>query len=307
MNNKPRIVLILSYPKSGSTVFGELIGQSQKFVHVGEMERLWFTTEDEISLYPLKDCSCGERLRNCEFWKPYLNKVAERIKELNQVKGLNLTNKDFLDYRNKYLIKKKFARKEVDIYTDIIHSLYTNVSDGEKKIILDSSKELWYAEFLESTKLFDISYIHLVRDLKGVIYSRQKKMKFFSKNGKVSLNYKYVLYDVIRWNIANYKFRQFLSDKNSIFVNYDEMVENPKEILESIGKLMNLKVGTEKFLNSDKEFFIDENHLVHGNQFRKKRGLIKMKKDPRPYNELKVYDEILIDSFTQAKYRNLRI
>lgn len=297
MDKKPQIVLMLGYPKSGSTVFGELIGQIDDFLHVGEMERLWFTTEAELSLYPLKDCSCGKRLRFCEFWKPYLTKVTERIEEINRLEGLNLTNKDFLDWRNNYIIKKKFSSKEVKLYTDIIYRLYKNVSQGENKIILDTSKELWYAQFLESTNLFDISYIHLIRDLEGVVYSRQKKLKTYNpKSGKVRLNYKYVVYDILMWNILNFKIRRFLSNKNSILIKYNNMVANPKKNLEKVCALMKLKTDFAKVLNENKEFYINENHLVHGNRFRKKRGVIKIKKDRRVNEELKFHDRIVINN-----------
>ncbi len=306
MSEKTKIVLILGYPKSGSTVFGELIGQFNEFLHVGEMERLWCTTEDKISLFPIKDCSCGERLYACTFWKPYLNSVVERIKELNKAQDLDLNNRKLLDYRERLLMKKKFSEKEAKIYTDLIHLLYKSLYEGEKKIILDSSKDLWYAQYLESTNLFDISYIHLARDLKGVIYSRQKKLKTYNqKSGKISLDYKYVAYDIVKWNIANYKIKRFLSNKKSTFVCYEEMVNNPHKALERIGELMNLNIDPSMVLNDNKEFFIHENHLIHGNRFRKERGLIKLKKDPRPYNELKLMDKKLINGLMPARYQKI--
>ena len=308
MTEKPKLLIILSYPKSGSTVLGELIGNEvNEFLHIGEMERLWYSTEHKKSLYPLKDCSCGERLKSCSFWKPYLNKIVEKIEEINKTQNLNLDNGSFLNFREEFLTKNKLSGKEVEIYTDIINTIYKTVSTVEQKIILDSSKELWYAKYLESTELFDISYIHLVRDLERVVYSRQKKLKKYnSKTGKISLSYKYMIYDIFKWNLINYKIYRFLSDKKSMFVHHADIVKSPQDILKKVAKLYNIDLILPKQLIENREFYINENHLIHGNRFRKQRGLIQLKMDNRPLTELTYNQKKILKFCTIFKFPELK-
>lgn len=186
----------------------------------------------------------------------------------------------------------------------MIYELCKNLQEGEHKIILDSSKELWYAKYLESTGLFDLFYIHLIRDVRGVIYSRQKKLKVKDKySGKVTLNYKYLIYDTLRWNYKNTKIRDFMKNKSSIEISYEKMVENPRKALDKLGLMMNVKMEAEKIVNSNNEFFIEENHLIHGNRFRNKRGTVKVEKDNRYIEEMKTFDLKLIKHLSSFSYK----
>lgn len=300
---KPKIVFMLGYPRSGSTVFGELINQSEHFLHVGEMERLWFPRNVKASLYPQKGCSCGKKLCDCDFWLPYLKRVAEKVKLISANRGVELNNKILCTYKEDFIQKGKIHGVESKIYTEVIYELCKNLQEGEHKIILDSSKELWYAKYLESTGLFDLFYIHLIRDVKGVVYSRQKKLKFKDQySGKVSLDYKYLIHDTLRWKHINSKTRVFLKNKPSIEISYEKMVEYPREALDKLGLMMNLKMNAENIVNSDNEFYIENNHLVHGNRFRNKRGTIKLERDNRYIEEMKNYDLRLINFLSWFTY-----
>lgn len=300
---KPKIVFMLGYPRSGSTVFGELINQSEHFLHVGEMERLWYPRTMEASIYPQKNCSCGKKICKCDFWLPYLERVAEDIKLISAKRDMELNNKILCSYKEDFIQKGKIDGEEAKIYTEVIYELYKSLQEGEHKIILDSSKELWYAKYLESTGLFDLSYIHLIRDVKAVVYSRQKKLKSKSQSSvKVSLDYKYLVHDTLRWNHINSKTRNFLKDKTSIEISYEKMVENPGEVLDKLGDMMDVKMDAENIVNYDKEFFIEDNHLVHGNRFKYKRGAIKLERDTRYIAEMKTYDMRLMNFLSWFRY-----
>ena len=302
--DKPKIVLMLGYPRSGSTVFGELINRSKFFLHVGEMERLWYPRKNKASFYPQKECSCGKQLYECDFWLPYFHKVADKIKEIRTEEEIDLNSKILCGYKEDFIQKGKINGPEAEHYTKVIHTLYSEVYKGENKIIVDGSKELWYAEYLESTNLFDISYIHLIRDVKGIVYSRQKKLKVRDeKSNKVSLDYKYLVYDTLRWNYINSKTRKFLEDKTSIQISYEDLIKNPKAVLNGLGKMMGVDVNTGEIVNSENEFFIEDNHLVHGNRFRFKRGTIKLKKDTRYLEEMKDFDLKMINWLSWFKLR----
>ncbi|MCH4823800.1 sulfotransferase domain-containing protein [Gramella lutea] len=302
LSNKPKILLMLGYPRSGSTVFGELISQSTHFLHVGEMERLWYPRKNKASFYPQKECSCGSQLYECDFWLPYFDKVAEKIKEIKSKRGVELNSKILCGYKEDFIQKGKIHGPEAEIYTEVISTLYSELYKGEGQIIVDGSKELWYAKYLESTGLFDLSYLHLIRDVKGIVYSRQKKLKKKDEESNtVTLNYKYLVYDTLRWNYINTKTRKFLEDKRSVEVTYEDMVKKPKDVLKTIGDLMEVEIASNSILNSQNAYFIEDNHLVHGNRFRFKRGEVKLKKDTRYLEEMKEFDLNLIDLLSWFK------
>lgn len=108
---RPKIVFMLGYPRSGSTVYGELINQSEHFLHVGEMERLWYPKNVKASLYPQKGCSCGKRLCDCDFWLPYLEMVAKEVKVISAKRGMELNNKILCSYKEGFIQKQKFMER----------------------------------------------------------------------------------------------------------------------------------------------------------------------------------------------------
>lgn len=301
-DDKPKIVLMLGYPRSGSTVSGELMNQLPLFLHVGELERLWYLRDNKPSLYPQVICSCGNHLNECDLWQPYVENLKLKIQEINTRENLNLNNRTLLKIKQDFIEKGKFKTKETKIYTEILYAFYDSVYKGENKIILDTSKELWYAEYLESTKLYDISYIHLVRDMRGVVISRQKKMKKVDDNNKINLNYKYLFYDSLRWNWMNFQISKFLENKKSINIRYEDLVRNPQKPLVELGNMMNVTVDPNFAVNTDNEFIIHENHVIHGNRFRFTRGVVKLSEDIRWKKQLKKWDHRLMEKISWFKF-----
>lgn len=301
MENKPKILFVLGYPRSGSTVFGEVVGQVKGLTHVGEMERLFYPRKNKAAYRPQKECSCDKQLYDCEFWKPYFDDLENYLKTQNSELDWEVNTKSLCEVKEDLIQKGNFTHEKSKFYGQVIEHLCSKFCVSTDNIILDTSKELWYAKFLENTGKFDISYIHLVRDVKGVVYSRQKKLKKInSKTGKVSLNYKYLIYDTLRWNKVNSEMNSFLKDKKSLQIVYNEFVERPNEIIKKVAGFAGIGfMGN--IVNSDNEFEIMENHLIHGNRFRFERGLIKLRPDLRWKEELKERDKKLINLISWFK------
>ncbi|GAA4646887.1 sulfotransferase [Pontixanthobacter gangjinensis] len=287
--------MILGYPRSGSTVLGELINKEEGFIHVGELERLWYLRNNPVSILPQVTCSCKEKLFDCDFWSPHIAVLEKKILEISKRENLKLNNNILLEIRNQFIRHKKWEAKESKIYSEINSTLYFNLSKKEKKVIVDSSKELWYAEYLDHTGLFDITYIHLVRDLRGVVLSRQRKMKR-NEDGKdkMRLNYKYLIFDSLRWNFVNWRIKKFLQNRKYLQIRYEEFLNDPENFLQLIGDRMDIKVNPSEILNEKKEFLIEENHVIHGNKFRFTRGKVKLLEDKRWKKELDFKNQYLL-------------
>lgn len=301
MDYKPKILFVLGYPRSGSTVFGEVLGKLENFIHVGEMERVFYPRKDPAAFIPQKHCSCNERLYSCNFWKPYFDEMESEIRKYNKETDGRINTRELCRIKEQY-IQKEIENEDTKRYAHVIYSLYKSLQIGEDKIVIDTSKELWYAKFLEDSNLFEVSYIHLVRDIRGVVYSRQKKLKNLNAaTGKVSLNYKYLIYDTLKWNITNNKIAKFLKTKRSLIISYSDFVSNANETAAKV-HAMYFDTPAANVVNDQNEFTTSVNHLIHGNRFRFERGTIKLNKDSRWINEVKAKDKLLIKKMSWFSY-----
>lgn len=135
----------------------------------------------------------------------------------------------------------------------------------------------------------------------GVVLSRQRKLKKLDiKSDKINLNYQYLFYDSLRWNWVNYKISKFLKNKKSVKI--EDLLKNPQMALLKLGGMMNVQVNPKTAINTDNEFIIEENHLIHGNRFRFTRGAVKLTEDMRWKKQLKKRDNWLLEKISWFKF-----
>jgi len=175
------ILFIMGAGRSGSTLMERLLGTSPATVVCGEQRLVWSEGFTENHL-----CSCGRPFLSCPFYESVRRIAAELDPALmgmshmmRWAKYMDSTrfaqHADWLRWIPKmYAPRLRSMEFEVE-WRQIHHALVTWYSAihraADQSIIIDSTKDPGYAHLLGTVPEFNVGYIHLVRDSRGVAFS----------------------------------------------------------------------------------------------------------------------------------------
>lgn len=208
----------------------------------------------------IKQCACGEDMANCNVWKGFISN--------NKFKSPN----------------KKF---------------FENVADKtDSHILIDSSKGF------DQIKYFDQLYgdnqliIHLLRNPKGVIFSRMKTRKRRVQNGShpkmhiAKHTNLLMIYDCLEWCLENIWFENFKKKKKLVVTAYYDRLD----------KEYALKILPFLYLNSNiakGSFKSDlDNHMLFGNINRFKPVVLPIYVDTQWKEGLSFFQKMVVDVIT---------
>ena len=175
--NSPVVVMVsvlyvAGSGRSGSTVLDTLIGSHGQATTAGELYKLPRQWAD-----PRFHCACGHLVRTCPFWMA----VVDRWCALTGETGLEryeALRREIMQWRQ--LPPALFTRK---VWRDARFTTYARLSGAmvravsevaERPWVVDSSKVSLYLIALCQNADVDIKTVHLVRDVRGVCWSRLK-------------------------------------------------------------------------------------------------------------------------------------
>lgn len=255
-SEKIKIIYLLGAGRSGTTLLTTVLNNHPKILALGEMHQFL----DYVKFN--KDCSCGEELINCPFWRTILKDLD--LSKLKKQELVDLSNRLEKHYNIPlHLIKRTPNPKYKDVIEMTFGVLKKNVAE---EWLLDSSKYISRYLLLRKNKNLHIKGIYLVRDVRGVIHSFNKKVQ--TPKEPLSAILYYMLINL--W-------AQFITifDSRIIRIRYEDFVNNPDEILE----ILELHIFEKNLTSSkvrDKIFKIP--HIIAGNRLRSQKELI-IKKD----------------------------
>ncbi|MFX0137987.1 MAG: sulfotransferase [Candidatus Hodarchaeota archaeon] len=276
---KINVIYILSAGHSGSTLLDLILGSHSQIVGIGELNNYYSTIESSHD-----QCSCGKKLDNCEFW----NKVMKNSKQPSL--KIDCPFYYYLLGKDRYLLEKtnfsssrliKMNKNSLKEYIEQNEEIYSNIANQTgKKFIVDSSKCPIRAEILLKSKKINFTFIHLVRNGKGVTWSYKRK-------------YGGVITPMLKWVIRNLtieKFRIHNENLKIIFLRYEDFVNNPKRELKRILKVMHLP-----YVSNMLEFKDTVHHQAGGNRLRLDPSNNTIKKDSSWKYKLPILDQIIFN------------
>ena len=139
MAKKRKIIYIAGSGRSGSTILSLLLSQHRATQNVGQIRDLFLA--NKAGEY----CSCGERLHECDFWRPVLREFPEEV-----ASGVRLS-------------KCRVAAVSA-VYGAAFRS-------SGKNVLIDSSKSVDLCETLVSAGGLQVFVLNLIRDPRAVAVS----------------------------------------------------------------------------------------------------------------------------------------
>ena len=243
------VIYVGGYGRSGSTILGLLLGQLEGLFLAGEVGVI------DIAINESRLCTCGVKISECDFWSDYINYIVDKSD----------THKSFLV--EDYALKMSGA-----------------------SCIIDTTKTSWFNSkrpLKLSKQGKKIYFIHLYRPLKQVLISAKKGINT-DLEFNITRKEKFVkLRTIIGWLLANFiaSFYRYYFGNNSIFINFNDLLNNTSTVLDNINCLDAGEIEILKKIVKNKNH-LETNHEINGNRLlRQKSPIIFGYKNDVPFKD----------------------
>lgn len=173
---------------SGATLLGRLLGAHPEVATIGEMDGLLARNDPELYL-----CSCGQRIRQCEFWQAVQAGMRSRGYEFDVADfglAFRLRGPRAIQWLRKAAFQSGVAnairdtllgclpderRRMEALVARNLAFIETVLALTGKRVFVDTSKDRLRFRALRRHSSLDVRAIHLVRDVRGVVASRLRR------------------------------------------------------------------------------------------------------------------------------------
>jgi hypothetical protein len=299
MESKIKVLYIIGCGRSGSTVMSAILGEHSDIFCAGEVSQLVCDAWKD-NFY----CSCGVRGNQCEFWSEVYKIWLEmtQCQDLNDYLYLQRKFENFKSILSWWRISQNNQSPEFQKYKRWTKNIYEAIHKvSGKSIIIDASKNPARALALTNIAQIDLSFIHLIRDSRGVAWSLKKSYQIDQKAGiQKKLKSRPVWRTALFWTIVNLQANWVLSHINTnnyLRVTYESFVQDSENFLLKVGNIINCDfMDVIENLKQGKE--IDFEHNIAGNFIRMKRQ-IKLSLDQEWVEKLPKQDQMMVNLLTQ--------
>lgn len=254
-----KILFISGVGRSGSTMFGDILGTAEGFCHIGELQRLWLRGLEERGM-----CGCGLLVSECQFWKKVFQgdnaKLLERRQDIQSLDRRTIRTRNLL----RVLVDRRAYTEDKKAYAEVLKNIYQKVQELTKcRVIVDGSKYPTYCAVLNEVEYFEIYVVHLVRDPRAVAFSWQRNKYSEEKKGMFNkMSYFKSACISLFWDayisMSNYRNSRYRR------VKYEDFVENPIGSLDIIESVIGLPLNS-IHVSNNKEISVKMAHSIAGN------------------------------------------
>jgi len=276
-----KLIYIVGYPRSGSTILQSILNEMPNAVAVGEIK-----TIINYNVLKNKPCSCGEEVSNCSYWHPIIEQLKSHY-SLEELKHLNGVRKRI---SNRYFGKVRWGNSGIVIeenneFGDFLKKLYGLVFET-CDVVIDSSKDPMYGWFLSQILDVEIYYLHLIRDPRACYYSHKRDA---------------VPAGLLRWSWMNFN-SAFLARKLPYLrMRYEDFVNSPDLMMQDIFDFAGMPEVSNPISNSKIE--LNGSHALAGNPNRFNSGEVKIKGSSSWEIHLSKTEKIKVKLFAQPFFK----
>lgn len=248
------LIYLLGAGRSGTTLLATILNHHPEITTLGEMH--------QFSEHVLKNkkCSCGLALDECSFWSDIIPKIDFEGTDFSAIE------KEYNSLERHYRIPKFFFQKNPHIkYLERSHKIFDAIFEIiNTQYVLDSSKYIARFLLLNRSNKYPVKGIYMVRDVRGVIHSFNKKVQT-SRSALSALLY----YNLINfWGELVYRLYP-----NVIKVKYEDLITDPESTIQNIYDFL---FENEQIPDNPDEFLMP--HIIGGNRLKNKQK-IKLNKE----------------------------
>ncbi len=299
--NRTRVLYIAGFGRSGSTLLGNVLGQVDGFVSVGELRQVW-----EYGLIQNKLCGCGRLFDRCEVWRPVMGEAFGGAEKIDPREMIRLRERWA---RTKHIplmltnLGRRFVERRLAEYLDALERLYRAVQTVTgSRVIVDSSKFPSYGYVLGMAPSVDLYVVHLVRDPRAVTYSWQRKRLHPDPENPEYMPRRGPAESSIRWTARNLaaealRRRSPGSPPRHMLLRYEDFVAEPRRAIGRVLELVGEEAASRPHVGA-REVKLGVNHNVWGNPGRFRTGTVEIKPDKEWVSGTKPADARLVSLLT---------
>ena len=262
MNNSdiPQIIYIAGTARSGSTILATLLGSCDGVVNVGEVTHI-----GRDGFLNNKPCTCNCEAKTCPVWGEVIDKV--QTSEVSNVEHIFSSTDRHIGVLIAFL--RHIFHFQNKKWTALNKTIFEELgSSSGASTIVDSSKYAARGLLLSDTFQHRTKIICITRSPQGLLeaFSKKNEKEQLRKTSRQACVYYFIT--VISLRIAS-----FCSRKKHIWITYEELLENPIDVLLKIEGFLNTDLTQAKRL-VENSLPLSTGHVITGNRLRHLKGVV---------------------------------
>ena len=257
----PRLIYLAGNPRSGSTVLGRMLGSIPGAIFAGELNLFWSRFADgEL-------CSCRQPLQNCQFWSAVISEGFGKLgpEDARNLGRLERTLCLWQRMSLPFSVRRKIAKSEH--FRPVANAriqLYRSIAEvAQASWIVDSGKDSRFGMFFSCLYENNFDTVHIVRDPRGVAFSKTKSVK--SDSDSRYLPRRPPVIAAYHWLVENLVIQIALKRLSASYIRirYEDMAADPETVIREVAHSMKIRAGQETLGKTEKHeaYF----HWVAGN------------------------------------------
>jgi hypothetical protein len=251
-----KVIFIVGYTRSGSTLLERLLSIAPGTVAVGEMAYLW---ESEVRNNSY--CGCGTKLDSCPFW----SKILAGQQSLDFEKERSPDVPQFARFFGD-LLRRRDNSNDPDYrrFLNRLESIYHAISEQTQgSVIIDSSKQPIFGLAASRLPNASVTLIHLVRDSRGCAFSWMGRKARPELGEKVFMRRLPAYHAALAWSGKNLQADILRMQRGRhILLRYENLVAQPAfEVNKILGQIGLSSISPDQ----DGIFYAPVSHGIWGN------------------------------------------
>jgi hypothetical protein len=278
-----KVLYIVGWGRSGSTIIDNLLGETEGFFTAGELSHIW-----QRGLIEGRRCGCGEILTACPVWSAVLaTAFGDRYADTLDAHDVVAWRRDAVRVRHSWRLINQVPghpsdNPSLESYVTVADRLYRAIAATTgARVVVDSTKRPSDAALLRLLPHVDAYYLHLVRDPRAVAYSWSRRKAQLDRNREVDMEAHSPWSSTISWlgwNLAAEALRRRHDLGRCLLVRYEDFVAQPLATVQEIVQFVGETPERLPF-EDDRTVRLGSNHTVSGNPDRFKTGSVKLRED----------------------------
>jgi hypothetical protein len=256
-----KIIYIIGAGRSGTTILDILLGNGKDILSCGELNR--FVVRNGVPTYWRYKKNSPTFL----FWKNIKDKLMAKFTDDIDFSALKEISTRY-EYHSGFF-RKSANKKDFNRYSQFILKFYETLSENvEQSTIVESSKYPSRALRLADILPYEIKFVYLKRDPRGVVHSLSKKGLPLGSKPWLSANLFYFTVNLL----CQFAVSRLKKKHQVVEIKYEDLITKPLDTLTVIQNELqiDLKPVLEKL---KKDEFLTIGPLFEGNVIRMKEKL----------------------------------
>jgi len=290
VTDRTKVLFIAGADRSGSTLLDLLLGSVNGFIAVGELSNIW-----QRGIIEGRLCGCGAPLPTCDVWSDVLASVFGHAPGSTDAEAVLSLRAHATRVRHTRRILRD-ERPQLGWYLAILSHLYTAIAHRtDSAVIVDSSKDPSDAAALTLTPGIEAFVVHLVRDPRGVAFSRRRRAKAQPDTSvptrMAATSVSRATMEWLAWNLGTELVTRSIPER-SLLVRYEDFARSPEHEIARLVRLVDGSGPSLPFVGTG-EAVVDVVHTVSGNPSRFTRGAVRVSVDDEWIARQSVSDRIV--------------